>query len=327
LKTSFNLKSFLRGLLPRRLLYFRRILFTGQLKNYFLGKKQFEKAKGLSPSDLPLYFSIAAIVKNETGYIAEWIEYHLLAGVEKFFIYDNESTDNLREFLEPYIRNGMVEYHFFPGKRRQVNVYNDAVRRYKYASFWLAFIDIDEFLVPVSTKNLPEFLRDFEDVPGIEVNQVLYGSGGHQKKTGGLVIERFKDHSFYNLHNNQGVKSIVNPRHVFYMQTAHTAEYFDGALSVDTHKNKNTEASLNRPALHDKIRINHYGSKSFEEFTSRIDLGRASSPGKLTAAEFYRRDRNEVKNDTIMDKFIPIIKERLRQRKHNDFLFQDNKPV
>jgi hypothetical protein len=280
----------------------------GRLKQYLVNIKQFKKDTLLFPSDFPFYLSVAAIIKNETPYISEWIEYHRLVGVQKFFIYDNESTDNLRNFLDPYIDKGIVEYTFFPGKRQQVIAYNDALQRYRYTSFWLAFIDIDEFLVPVEAETISGFLRDFEDVPGIEVNQVLYGSSGHKKKTDGLVIERFKDHSPFDFINNRGVKSIVNPRYVFFMLTAHVAEYFDGEWSVDTNKNKNIKGSLDRPALHDKLRRNHYACKSFEEFTSRIDLGRASSPGKLSIDEFRNRDCNEIKNDTIMDKYIQKIK-------------------
>jgi len=307
-------KHLIRKITPYKLRYFIRLIRSGRLGKYIAGIKQFKKDRKYTASDFPLYLSVAAIVKNETPYIAEWIEYHLLVGVQKFFIYDNESTDNLKEYLEPYIKNGIVEYNYFSGKRQQIAAYNDAIQRYKYSSFWLAFIDIDEFLVSVNNESIPDFLRNFEDIPGIEINQVLYGSSGYKKKNEGLVIERFKDHSLYDHPVNRGVKSIVNPRYVFYMETAHIASYFNGERSVNTQKIKNTEGSLNRPALHNKMRINHYGVKSLEEFTYRIDLGRVSSPGKLPIEEFFNRDRNEIKNDIIMDKYIPIIKENLKKK-------------
>ncbi|ELV04510.1 glycosyltransferase family 92 protein [Brachyspira hampsonii] len=59
------------------------------------------------------YISILATVKNEAPYIKEWIEYHRIIGAERFYIYDNESTDNLKEVLEPYIKEGIVIYNFF----------------------------------------------------------------------------------------------------------------------------------------------------------------------------------------------------------------------
>ena len=41
--------------------------------------------------------AVVAIMKNEAPYVKEWLDYHLLAGVDHFFIYDNETPDNLKE--------------------------------------------------------------------------------------------------------------------------------------------------------------------------------------------------------------------------------------
>ncbi|MBQ6975183.1 MAG: glycosyltransferase family 2 protein [Selenomonadaceae bacterium] len=49
--------------------------------------------------DLFMYdLVVVTIVRDEAPYIKEWIDYHLLAGVNHFLIYDNESSDNLKEF-------------------------------------------------------------------------------------------------------------------------------------------------------------------------------------------------------------------------------------
>ena len=80
------------------------------------------------------YISIAIIIKNESLYIKEWIEYHLLVGVDRFYIYDVGSTDNVLEVLQPYIDKGVVIYQYFPGKDRQVPAYCDAILKYKSIS-------------------------------------------------------------------------------------------------------------------------------------------------------------------------------------------------
>ncbi|MBR0260666.1 MAG: glycosyltransferase family 2 protein [Selenomonadaceae bacterium] len=38
--------------------------------------------------------AIVAILKNEGRYLKEWLDYHLSAGVDHFYLYDNDSTDN-----------------------------------------------------------------------------------------------------------------------------------------------------------------------------------------------------------------------------------------
>ena len=101
-------------------------------------------------AELTHYLSICCIIKNEGRYIREWIEYHLWAGVEHFYVYDNGSTDNTKEILSPYILSGVVTYHYFVAEREKGNqqnrAYGDAIFRYKHCTRWLALIDADEFL-------------------------------------------------------------------------------------------------------------------------------------------------------------------------------------
>ena len=46
--------------------------------------------KNLFPYDL----AVVAIFKDEGRYLREWLDYHLLAGVEHFYLYNNDSADN-----------------------------------------------------------------------------------------------------------------------------------------------------------------------------------------------------------------------------------------
>ena len=79
--------------------------------------------------------AVVAIMKGEEPYVKEWLDYHLLAGVDHFFIYDNESTPEFKEILQPYINAGIVTYTFYPGKARQYEAYNAAA----LAVNWIMF--------------------------------------------------------------------------------------------------------------------------------------------------------------------------------------------
>ena len=48
--------------------------------------------------------AVVAIFKNEGRYLDEWLAYHLLAGVEHFYLYNNDSSDNYKEVLAPLRR-------------------------------------------------------------------------------------------------------------------------------------------------------------------------------------------------------------------------------
>jgi len=129
-----------------------------------------------------VYLSIVAIAKNEAPYIKEWIEYHKLVGVERFYFYDNGSTDNTKEILEPYIKEGSVVYNYCEGKCLQNLAYADAVCKYKNQTRWLAIIDLDEYIVPVEKDNIPDFIRNFEKFPAVGINWVMFDSNGYVSK-------------------------------------------------------------------------------------------------------------------------------------------------
>ena len=95
--------------------------------------------------------AVVAILKNEGHYLKEWLDYHLVAGVEHFYLYDNDSSDNAAEILRPYVAAGLVDYFSAPGTAMQMLGYNDAVKRFKFFSRYMAFIDLDEFIFPKST--------------------------------------------------------------------------------------------------------------------------------------------------------------------------------
>ena len=92
--------------------------------------------------------AVAAILKCEGPYLKEWLDYHLVAGVDHFYLYDNDSPDNQREVAEPYIKAGLVDYIPLPGKGMQYIAYSDAVNKFKYQCRYMAFIDGDEFIFP-----------------------------------------------------------------------------------------------------------------------------------------------------------------------------------
>ena len=58
--------------------------------------------------------SICAVFRNEAPYLREWIEFHRIVGVEKFFLFNNRSEDDYKSVLTPYIESGLVELTQWP---------------------------------------------------------------------------------------------------------------------------------------------------------------------------------------------------------------------
>jgi len=244
------------------------------------------------------YLAICAIAKNEGAYFEEWIEWHKNLGVEKFYIYDNESTDNTKEVLEPYIKSGLVEYVFWVGKRTQLVVYDDCFEKHRFHARWIAVIDLDEFIVPIKDQTIPDFLKRFEDFSVVEINWLVYGSGGAEKKEAGSVMERFKYHSEPGHILNRHIKSIVNPRRVLSFIGAHEAARISGK-AADSHGKPIKINFRDREPQHDVIRINHYAVKSYEEFLEKRARGSARAAVNRHNFDFFHKyDLNDIKSET-----------------------------
>lgn len=161
--------------------------------------------------------SLTLIVKNEAFYIKEWIEFHRMIGVTHFYIYDNESSDDLYKKLSSYISQGIVTYTYWPTKgvystrlEAQLAAYNDSLYKYKYDTKYMGFIDVDEFIVPVNRKNIIEVIDDifyrYENCGGIGINWRVYGSSYNEKKIDGLVVENYKYRAYDNYDLNKHIK-------------------------------------------------------------------------------------------------------------------------
>lgn len=279
------------GLIPRKMARnrWRGILRYGVRKALKL-KRRLKRDR----TEPDCFLAVCAIAKNEGPYFKEWLDWHIGQGVEKFYIYDNESTDCTREVLQPYIESGTVEYIYYPGYRRQIAAYDDCIERHRFDTRWLAFIDLDEFIVPLADGSIPEFLERFAGSPAVEINWLIYGSGGAEKKSPAPVMERFRHHSLPSHPLNRHVKSIVNPRRVFTMTGCHEAARIDG-VAADSHGEPITRNFREREPQQDVIRINHYAVRSKEEFVEKQNRGRASGTQRTIPMDYFNRyDLNDI---------------------------------
>ncbi len=55
------------------------------------------------------YLGITTLMLDEARDLREWIEFHRLQGVERFYLYDNGSTDDTEEVVRPYVEEGIAE--------------------------------------------------------------------------------------------------------------------------------------------------------------------------------------------------------------------------
>ena len=281
-----NFKKTILSIFPSRLYFSNK----GKLRSII---------SDLSPKEASL--AIVAIAKNESDYIREWVAFHKAVGVDNIILFDNDSTDNMKEEIDPFIQQGYVLYHTINGKAQQFNAYNEALRRYTYKFRYMAFIDCDEYLFPVNkNENIVTVIKKVfsqdKNAGGIGVNWAMYGSSGHEKKPQGLCIENFVWRA--KTPGGKGtnvIKTICKPDLVVQFNHPHYPVYKWGnyCISID---GKRIPQWRNEITDYTGLRINHYFTKSKEQWIIRRLMGTSDGSSNRTLEEFYNHNNNDIKD-------------------------------
>ena len=253
----------------------------------------------LTPKEASL--AIVAIAKNEADYIQEWVAFHKAVGIDNIILYDNDSTDNMKEEIKPFIEQGYVLYHTIRGKAQHINAFNDALKKYTHKFKYMAFIDCDEYLFPVNEKdNIVDVINRIyaknRNAGGLGVNWAMYGSSGLETKPQGLCIENF----IWRARTPGGrgvdvIKTICKPDLVIKFNHTHYPIYKSGNYCIST-EGKRIPEWYNVITEYKGLRINHYFTKSKEQWIKRRGIGTSDGSKSRTIEEFYEHDNNDVRD-------------------------------
>ncbi len=246
------------------------------------------------------YLSIWCLYQDEAPYMREWIEFHRLMGVERFFLYDHYSGDDHRAALAPYIEEEIVVLHDWPHDPGQVAAANHCLERHRDDSRWIAFIDADEFLFSPTGKPLPAVLAEYERFPGVVINGATFGTSGHELPPDGLVIESYLSRTD-NPKSNGYKKSVIDPERVVRCRGG----LWDFTEGQSVNENKEHSDGRADPTFvsFSKLRINHYHTRSRIEYERKIAKPRADRRGVRTIKPAGRESvlaaLNEIHDDTL----------------------------
>jgi len=271
---------------------------------------------------------VCAVFKDESRHLREWLEFHSLMGVEHFFLYDDNSTDDFMTVLQPWIDKGQVTLRPSRG-RTQKAIYNHCLRHGGSRCRWLAFIDLDEFLFSPEAVSLPIVMERYASVPAVFVHWILFGSGGHVQAPDGGTIDSYTksmgldasisddfDHkvggprSQYVTAWARDGKSIVDPRAVIEMGIHLPYVVSHGSLVTETFEKPHGKSPAGTPFTCDVLRINHYWSRSIEELTVKILRGEIASKTREALSLERSLERESLLNQ-MEDRVILDVREQL----------------
>ncbi|WP_348825265.1 glycosyltransferase family 92 protein [Flavobacterium aestuarii] len=231
--------------------------------------------------------SLCGIFKDEARFLDEWIQFHIVIGIDHFYLYNNNSNDNYLEILKPYIEKGIVDLIDWPFNHSQMDAYQDCYNKHRNDTNWLTFIDIDEFICPIATNDIKSWLASYKNYPGVAVYWKQFGSSGklyHDNDK--FVIEQYtqcwpKPSTYSKMFCNMDfpIAKFKNP-HIF-----NSKIYGIKVPPVNQYK-KIITLGIHRSSIfgNSAIQINHYWGKAYDSFVEN----------KINKSDVYHENNIEM---------------------------------
>ena len=257
--------------------------------------------------------ALCASLGYEAPYLLEWIEFHRLVGVERFFLYNNGDRQVQRELLSPYVERGIVVLHDFPHFPPNIAAVRDCIRRHRQDARWIAFSDVDEFVYSPTGRPLPEVLVDYEGWPGVGASITMFGPSGHRRKPTGLVVESYVHR--LGLFRINPVQLIVDPTRVLPGRGTSHHLFYDEGYAIDENYYPISGGWPTFTSIA-RLRTNHYFTRSEEEFRAKISRPMPHDAAPRPPFDFEKILRHERvcgREDTAIQRYLPALREALRK--------------
>ena len=255
--------------------------------------------------------SVMAILKNEAPNMEEWLCHHMAIGVDHFFLYDNGSTDELHEVLKPYADHGVVTTIYFPMRGLQRDANNHVVRFFGDTTEWIAYVDIDEFLVPERDESIGDVMARFPDAEQVLVSRKEFCYSGNRTPVAGLVTESYREYSenVPRMGTSEVLaKPIIRPRGTARVGI-HNAFTVHGRTVNTAGEPTSEEATVIEDPSYANLQMNHYFTKSWEEFQAKRTRATTSThafqlpnvPFDIPGVEDHVIDRWQPRTRALME--------------------------
>ncbi|RYG93632.1 hypothetical protein EON65_58625, partial [archaeon] len=182
---------------------------------------------------------------------------------------------NLYRNILWFVKNKYVLYEAIEGLQSQPKAYKACTEKYAAKFNYLAFIDVDEFIVvPDKKVSVPTLLKGYDEYGALAMSVMEFGRNGYIARPDDGVLR-----SYNTCRTVQDVKIIANTKYF-------TTGKFVNPQQLLWENDKYTvneaferiDLNYTTKPLFQKIYINHYITKSIEDFGIKHHRGNPWSP-------------------------------------------------
>ncbi len=253
----------------------------------------FLRLRQIAPSNRA---AVVATMRDEALGLVEWVAHYRMLGIERLFVYTNDNSDGTDALLECLGWHGLVcpirnEVGRAPSPQRKAYAHALHFLPALRESEWVFFIDADEFFIPAAGTTLDAWLgavdrrAEMKRPSAILFDWQWHVSGGRYDYAPDLVLRRFP-----HIRPHGGFKSLVRLADVVSMQPIHFPHVIPGGTIVDSDlRDVPLDGVWQMPAASGAGGwINHYWTKSFEEFAIKAARGEDRAEWARDLGLFFR---------------------------------------
>jgi O-antigen biosynthesis protein len=270
-------------------------------------------ACGRTPGGGVERIAICAIFRDEAPYLLEWLAFHDMIGVDQFYLYDNGSSDGGGDLIRRSRLARNVTLIDWPERPGQLSAYSDFRVNHARPFTWAAFIDIDEFIMPLAGCSIRDILvrTAYQPYAAILLQWLVFGPSGQHRRPDGLVIENYTRRLPQTADVCRHVKTLVRTEQLLGIDyTPHAAECSGPACN--TRGDNVLPYAIQPTECHDVMVINHYFTKSLEDWEFKRRRGRGDSREPYQERVFSDVAGEAVVEDTRATRFVPRLRALLR---------------
>lgn len=274
--------------------------------------------------------AIISQFRDEAKYLKEWIEFHLIVGVDKFYLINHLSVDNYLEILQPYIDKNIVVLENLDVEtntgvidrsneetlvNHSIQIMNDIYR--KMDADWGIFINTDEFLYPETGDSIKIPISKYADNIGqVGINWRLMGNCNYILKEGELITEKLTKCDPKDIggewDSQRHTKCLIKKEAYAYFPSVHYGIVKPGYLHTDVVGNPDNIAEdkyCTKLQILENLIINHYTFRDLSYTQKKIDMYK--SWGRVFENEEWYKNQYNIEDNFEIQRFLPELKRRL----------------
>ena len=250
-------------------------------------------------------------IKDEHRYLEEWLEYHIRLGINKFILYEDEGSISHADIIEKYNKVTSIDFYDYVLKKDSEEFKDFTCFRHVCDNYnnidWLIKLDPDEYRVMPEDNTIDDLLYNVDEkYDQITLFWKIYNANG-------FIEEPY--HGKYSLMDTYVDSIDINNLATYFTSNTSINNYTIGKSFIRYKRVLDngfevcngfphwilpiTETTMDGDSIN--VYINHYMTKSFQEFYERL-----SKKGEYSK-EFHRKLGDFfVLNPDMIDK-IPEI--------------------